>query len=144
MTEDIVRLRPEFEAALRLFARASTAMTDKGSAPRCLSVAQQSNFSLAAIATGDFDISTPRQEAFEEILREHDLGSDGVAAIMSVEDVIADRMGQFASGSAPEMLDQAWRLLVLHSDLDRAYLDRRVREETADDYGIDDIQTHSA
>lgn len=71
-----------------------------------------------------------------------DLGQDGVATIISVEDIIADRMGQFASGTAPDMLGQAWRLLALHSDLDRDYLDRRVREETAGDYGIDDI-THS-
>jgi hypothetical protein len=53
-------------------------------------------------------------------------------------------MGQFASGTAPEMLGQASRLLVLHSDVDRAYLDRRVREETAGNYGIDDIREASS
>lgn len=73
-----------------------------------------------------------------------DLGSDGVASIISVEDMIADRMGQFASGSAPEMLAQAQRLLALHSDADRAYLDRRIREETIGDYGIEDIPTDPA
>ncbi|MDV3455413.1 hypothetical protein RZN05_00340 [Sphingomonas sp. HF-S4] len=68
-----------------------------------------------------------------------DLGADGIAAIIAVEDMIADRMGQFASGSAPEMREQARRLLTLHSDADRAYLDRRIREETAGEYGIEDL-----
>ena len=73
-----------------------------------------------------------------------DLDDDGVAAIISVEDMIADRMGQFASGAAPEMWEQARRLLILHSDVDRAYLDRRIREETAGDYGIQDAHSRPA
>jgi hypothetical protein len=48
-------------------------------------------------------------------------------------------MGQYASGSAPDRLDQARILLALHPDLDRNYLDRRVREQTAGAYGADDI-----
>ncbi|MBX9730746.1 MAG: hypothetical protein K2X59_05405 [Sphingomonas sp.] len=68
-----------------------------------------------------------------------DVGPEGEAAILSVEDIIADRMGQFASGSAPEMREQAQRLLSLHSDADRAYLDRRIREETGGDYGWQDV-----
>ena len=181
----MVRLRPEFEAALRYYARASTAMRKQGfEAPILVGGAAVELFTRSAIATGDFDVSTARQDAFEAALRDlgfikptgagkatrgwmHpnlalgfevvssallggiadrdrviriDLGPDGVAAIIAVEDIIADRMGQFASGTAPEMRDQAWRLLVLHSDVDRAYLDKRVREETAGDYGIDDIK----
>ncbi len=66
-----------------------------------------------------------------------DIDHDGTAAVLSIEDIIADRMGQFASGSAPEMREQARRLLMLHSDCDRHYLDRRIREETAGDYGLD-------
>ena len=177
-------LRPEFEAALRLFARASSAMTAQGfEAPILVGGGAVELFSKSVIATGDFDISTARQEAFEAILQQMgfvkpsgpgtatrgwihpdlmlgfevvsrtllggladrtrvkrvDLGQDGIAAIISVEDIIADRMGQFASRTAPDMLGQAARLLVLHSDVDRAYLDRRVREETVGDYGIDDI-----
>ena len=66
--------------------------------------------------------------------------SDGAAfAVIVVEDLIADRMGQFASGSAPEMRAQARELLALHPDTDRAYLERRVRFESAGDYGADDI-----
>ncbi|MDJ0275808.1 hypothetical protein QLH51_03175 [Sphingomonas sp. 2R-10] len=61
-------------------------------------------------------------------------------AILGVEDLIADRMGQYASGTAPDRIEQARLLFHLHPDLDRAYLDRRVREESAGDYGIEDVQ----
>ncbi len=63
----------------------------------------------------------------------------GAFAIIPVEDLIADRMGQYASGTAPEMLAQARKLFALHPDLDRDYLERRTRHETAGDYGIDDL-----
>ena len=59
--------------------------------------------------------------------------------IISVEDLIADRMGQFASGSAPEMREQAQTLLSLYPNVDQAYVERRVREETVGDYGAQDI-----
>lgn len=59
--------------------------------------------------------------------------------ILPVEDMIADRMGQYASGTAPEMAEQAALLFALHPDLDRAYLERRIREESCGDYGIEDI-----
>ena len=59
--------------------------------------------------------------------------------IISVEDLIADRMGQYGSGSAPEMLGQAQTLLSLYPNLDRAYLESRVRKETLGEYGADDI-----
>ena len=178
-------LRPEFEAALRYFARASGILTAKGfDAPILVGGAAVELFSRSAVATGDFDVSTARQDAFEQALQSlgfvkprgvgratrgwiHpdlmlgfevvsstllggladrdrvaliDLGTDGTVAIIAVEDIIADRMGQFASGSAPDMLGQAAQLLALHSDVDRVYLDRRVREETVGDYGIDDIK----
>lgn len=64
---------------------------------------------------------------------------DAAFTVISVEDLIADRMGQYASGSAPEMLGQARALLRLHPDADIAYLDRRVRFETAGDFGADDV-----
>jgi hypothetical protein len=59
--------------------------------------------------------------------------------ILGVEDMIADRMGQFASGAAPQMGEQAALLFALHPDLDRAYLEARIRHESSGDYGIDDI-----
>ena len=59
--------------------------------------------------------------------------------IISVEDLIADRMGQFASGSAPDRREQARILLALHPDADLVYLERRIREESMGDYGVEDI-----
>jgi hypothetical protein len=69
-----------------------------------------------------------------------DFAEDGALAIISVEDLIADRMGQYASGSAPEMLGQARALLLLHPDADMRYLDQRIRQETDNDYGVEYVQ----
>lgn len=55
------------------------------------------------------------------------------------EDLIADRMGQYASGSAPEMLEQARTLFALSKDLDLHYMERRIREETGNDFGVSDL-----
>ena len=58
---------------------------------------------------------------------------DGKAvAIAPVEDLIADRMGQYAStkNRVPEMLDQAIQLFRLADHLDESYLERRIGEET--------------
>lgn len=176
--------RPEFEAALRILARASERMREQGHEPPILvGGGAVELYSNSAVTTGDFDLVTGRQEALEAVLQSlgfikpyggaagvrgwlHpelklgfevvsatlldgladrdrvlliDLDRDGIAAIISVEDMIADRMGQFASGSAPEMHEQARRLLLLHSDLDRAYLNRRIRQETAGEFGIEDL-----
>lgn len=68
-------------------------------------------------------------------------GSGSLAAIVSVEDVIADRMGQYASGSAPDMLQQARDLFRLHADADLDYMDRRIRHETAGEHGVADPRT---
>lgn len=68
-----------------------------------------------------------------------DLGPDGHAAVVSVEDVIADRMGQYASGTAPELLEQARALFRLHPDVDMEYLDERVRYESVGDLGASDL-----
>lgn len=177
-------LRPDFEKALRFFGRAGLGFRAKGfQAPVLVGGAAVELFSNNLIATGDFDIATARQEAFETELvalgftrpqgpgvatrgwihadfklgfevvsatlldglaeRDRlvliDLGEDGVAAILSREDMIADRMGQFHSHAAPEMLGQAKVLASLHNDLDRAYLERRIREETAGDLGVQDL-----
>lgn len=178
--------RPEFEAALRLFARASKAMKARGfSAPILVGGAAVELHTLGAVTTGDFDIATASQQEFEaELLllgfskpgglghtplgwvheglklgfevvsssllggladRDRvvliDLGRDGEAAVISVEDMIADRMGQFASGTAPEMLDQARRLFALHPTADLDYMDGRIRYETVGDFGVADVRT---
>lgn len=66
--------------------------------------------------------------------------ADNSFAVIAIEDLIADRMGQYASGSAPEMLTQARELLALQPDVDRDYLDRRIRYETAGDHGLEDLE----
>jgi hypothetical protein len=60
-------------------------------------------------------------------------------AVIPPEDLIADRMGQFASGTAPEMGQQAKTLFALCKDLDLHYMDMRIREETDGQYGISDL-----
>lgn len=66
-------------------------------------------------------------------------GETALFRVIAVEDLIADRMGQYASGSAPDRLEQARILLALHPDADMAYLERRIREESMGDYGVEDI-----
>jgi hypothetical protein len=178
--------RPEFEAALRLFARVSEAMKARGyAAPILVGGGAVELYTRSAVMTGDFDIVTARQQEFEDELRTlgfskpegightplgwiHpelrlgfevvsatlfdgladrdrvvliDLDRDGVAAIVSVEDMIADRMGQYASGSAPDMLGQARALYRLHGDADLDYMEDRIRYETGGDYGIADLRS---
>ncbi len=60
--------------------------------------------------------------------------------MISVEDLIADRMGQFASGTAADRFEQARLLLALHPDVDLDYLEHHIREETMGDYGVESIQ----
>jgi len=69
-----------------------------------------------------------------------DLTPEADFAIISVEDLIADRMGQYASGSAREMLQQARELLHLHPEADLDYLSLRIRQETFGDYDLTDLQ----
>jgi hypothetical protein len=70
------------------------------------------------------------------------VAADGSIAILAVEDMIADRMGQYGShsGGSAEMREQARELFRLHPDVDLPYLERRIRYETAGDYGVDDIE----
>lgn len=179
--------RPQFEAALRLFARVSEAMKARGlSRPVLVGGAAAEYYSASALTTGDFDMCSPAQPALEEELQrfgfmrpsgagkslrgwihpELGLGFEVVAnvpmdgnvdaahivlveniapgaafAIISVEDLIADRMGQYASGTARDRIDQARALFLLNPDVDLDYLERRIREESFGDYGIEDIRT---
>lgn len=177
--------RPEFEAALHLFAQMSEEMAAQGySRPVLVGGAAVEYYSQSAVSTGDFDVCTPRQQAFETIMQRHgfirpsgpgmatrgwmhpelalgfeivasvpmdgsvdrdhillleDFSDEGGFAIISVEDLIADRMCQYASGTARDRLEQARILLRLHPDADMAYLERRIREETGGDHGVEDI-----
>ncbi|PVX30219.1 hypothetical protein [Sphingomonas pokkalii] len=177
--------RPEFIAALRLFARVSEAMHQRG-LPRPVLVggAAAEFWSASAVSTGDFDLCTPAQSEMEtemqllgfvrpsgagrflkgwihpelklgfEIVADvpldgnvdtahirlvQPIGETALFRVISVEDLIADRMGQFASGTAPDRLEQARILLELHPDADLAYLERRIREESSGDFGVHDI-----
>tara|TARA_B000000441_G_scaffold18047_1_gene10642 strand:+ start:435 stop:989 length:555 start_codon:yes stop_codon:yes gene_type:complete len=65
-----------------------------------------------------------------------EISDNGAVAVISIEDLIADRMGQYSSGSADEMLGQAKAMFTLSKELDRDYMDRRIREETAQEYGF--------
>jgi hypothetical protein len=69
-------------------------------------------------------------------VRTFSVSDDDAFEIISVEDLIADRMGQYASGSTHEMLGQARTLFVLSPNVDLAYLERRIREETSNEHGI--------
>jgi len=177
--------RPEFEAGLAALARVAERMKAQGCLPPVLvGGGAVEIYSNSAIITGDFDISTARQDVFEQALREEgfvrpsgagkatrgwihpelklgfevvsdrlldgnaerdrvrriSIGDEGEIAVISVEDMIADRMGQYASGTARDRLDQARLLLRLNPDVDKVYLDRRIREESSGDYGVSDIE----
>jgi hypothetical protein len=179
--------RPQFEAALRLFARISEAMAERGfERPILVGGAAAEFYSKSAISTGDFDLCTPREDALNDAMRcagfvrpsgigqklkgwvHPDLAlgfevvaripldgnfdratlvmvdgfcDEGAFVVVSVEDLIADRLGQFASGTAADRLEQARKLFALHPSLDLDYLERRIREETAHEYGVETLSS---
>lgn len=61
-----------------------------------------------------------------------------VVAVVSVEDLIADRMAQFSSTSSGvnEMLEQAVRLFQIAPRMDEDYLNRRIQTETSGAYDL--------
>ncbi len=63
-------------------------------------------------------------------------------ALPPVEDLIADRMGQYASDERgrSDMLQQAVALFRLVRGTDDAYLDKRIREETVNQFGLTDLR----
>ena len=178
--------RPEFEAALRLFARVSEAMARRGfQRPILVGGAAAEFWSKSAISTGDFDLCIVRQDELDEEMARagfvrpsgtgqmlkgwvhpglklgfevvadtpldgafdrdtlalvENFSDDGSFVVISVEDLIADRMGQYASSTAADRLDQARVLFALHPALDRVYLERRIREETMGDHGIEALE----
>jgi hypothetical protein len=185
MAGDVIGYRPEFIAALQLFARICNAMHARGlQRPILVGGAAAEFWSTGAVTTGDFDLCTTRQQELEEEMQRfgfvrpsgagamlkgwvhpdlrlgfeivaevpmdgnvdaahirlvRPVGGEGLFRVVSVEDLIADRMGQYGSGTAPDRLDQARVLLALHPDADIAYLERRIREESAGEYGVEHI-----
>jgi hypothetical protein len=69
------------------------------------------------------------------------IGEREVFRVISIEDLIADRVGQFSSGAAREMIEQARLLFGLYADLDRDYLEIRIRDETIGEHGIEILQS---
>lgn len=177
--------RPEFTAALEIFARVSEDMAAQGlQRPVLVGGAAVEIYSASAINTGDFDIVTGSQTKLERLFAQHGfvrpsgpgmatrgwihpdlklgfevvsstlldgqadrnrvrpirVGSSGIVTVIAVEDIIADRMGQYASGAAREMLGQARTLFLLSENLDLDYMEGRIRYETAGDYGVEDLQ----
>ena len=178
--------RAEFMLALRMLARLSGALAQRG-LPRPVLVGGGAVefYTGSAVMTGDIDVTSPVQPELEEELQklgfvrpsgagkstrgwvhpEIGLGfevvanspmddtpdevrirlirpneSDPALRVLSLEDLIADRMGQYASGTARDRLEQARTLFALSSSLDLDYLDRRIRTETAGDYGIEALR----
>ncbi|MFN3819523.1 hypothetical protein [Blastomonas sp.] len=175
--------RPQFEAALRMFARVSEAMAAQGYArPVLVGGAAAEFYTGSAISTLDFDLCCVASDVLEAEFIKHgfirpkalghtalgwvhpELGMgfeivaevpmDGAIrreylvlvedfepgtafVIISVEDLIADRIGQYASGTAADRLNQARELFKLHPEADLVYLERRIREESMGDYGAD-------
>jgi hypothetical protein len=78
--------------------------------------------------------------ADREMVQVFSLKPDGEIAVIGPEDIIADRMGQYASGSAPEMLGQARALFAACEGLDLLYMERRISEESHGKYGLQDLQ----
>lgn len=64
--------------------------------------------------------------------------------IISIEDLIADRMGQAYSQMPPrrDMLDQASLLLQFAKSVDEMYLDRRIREETLESASLRELERY--
>jgi hypothetical protein len=91
-------------------------------------------FEVVARAPMDGSVSASRLVMIEA------MPGSGSIVMLSIEDMIADRMGQYASGSAPEMLGQAKALRALQLPVDPEYLDARIREESMGDYGIEDLE----
>lgn len=70
---------------------------------------------------------------------------EGEVRFVPVEDLIADRLGQYAANplGSPDMLQQASYLFQIASDLDRPYLDLRIKAETAGDFDLAFLKAQS-
>jgi hypothetical protein len=69
----------------------------------------------------------------------------GAITLAPTEDLIADRMGQWAANPTDRsMLEQAILLLRLAETLDQSYLDVRIRQETTEDFGLADLERLSS
>ena len=66
-----------------------------------------------------------------------DIVEGKAVVVAAIEDLIADRLGQYASGAAPEMLGQAIKLFQLADRPDEAYLDKRIRDDSGGNFDLE-------
>jgi hypothetical protein len=71
-----------------------------------------------------------------------EIANGNAVAIAPIEDLIADRLGQYVATASrpPEPMAQAVALYKIAFDLDEAYLDRRIREDTFGELGLADLR----
>lgn len=82
-------------------------------------------YAVEQVSGGYFDGKADRARCVKLIVKD-----DAAIVLPAVEDLIADRLGQFAVSSGDTaMLEQAKALFALSNGLDLAYLKRRVCEE---------------
>jgi hypothetical protein len=79
-------------------------------------------------------------------IRVVDVGNGHRVAIAAPKDMVADRLGQYCSTSnrVPPMLDQAVKMWQLAGDLDEAYLDKRIRDETLGELDLAFLKARAA
>jgi len=84
-------------------------------------------FGVQVVASLFFDGLRPRVIVYPD-------NDEPEISFLSIEDLIADRVGQFnsAPNGVRSALDQALMLLDIAEELDRDYLDKRIREESMD------------
>ena len=73
-----------------------------------------------------------------------DLDEGGNVGFIALEDLIADRMGQYNAppNMRDDMLQQAAELLKLAENLDKAYLDVRILDETGGDFSLSFLERY--
>ena len=103
--------RPEFEAALELFASVSAAVVRRGfAAPVLVGGAAVELYSGSAIATGDFDLVTPRQDVVDGravvVLDDFERGAVGHGAVGADEQVPGALRGHHVH--CVESAEQSW------------------------------------
>lgn len=134
LEEELQKLGPSTACQGRRSGHASSAPAAPANPPAAGSIPTSASASRwSAKADGH-----TRDEVRVRLVRPAD--DEPAMRVLSLEDMIADRTGQYASGTARDMLEQSRQLLPLVSKANRDYLDRRIRTETDGDYGVKDLE----
>lgn len=124
--------RPEFSEAIGLLAQAAAVAAEKGaSAPVLVGGGAVELYTSSAVTSGDFDLVTPDHEILAAALE--DVGFERRAKTGLQLSHPKLHIAQAFSVNPPrkDMLDQAVKLLQVAPEVDRAYLDKRVLQETS-------------